>query len=75
MGIFGKKQIEDKPLDYHAGVVAVMLGSQISSRLSVIQPRLGGAIASVLNLYSATLPAPALLNLLAVGAAKEFRPK
>ena len=74
MGIFGKKQIEDKPLDYHAGVVAVMLGSQISNRLSVIQPRLGGAIASVLNLYSATLPAPALLNMLAVGAAKEFRP-
>jgi len=74
MGIFGKKQIEDKPLDYHAGVVAVMLGGQISSRLSAIQTRLGGAIASVLNLYSATLPAPALLNMLAIGAGKEFKP-
>ena len=68
MGIFGKKQIEDKPVAYHAGVVAVMLGNQISSRLSTIQPRLGGAIASVLNLYSSTLPAPALLNMLAIGS-------
>jgi len=74
MGIFGKKQIEDKPVAYHAGVVAVMLGNQISSRLSTIQPRLGGAIASVLNLYSSTLPAPALLNMLAVGSGKEFKP-
>ena len=74
MGLFGNKQIENKPLDYHAGVVAVMLGNQTSIRLAAVQPRLGGAFTSVLNLYSATLPAPALLNMFAVGAVKEFKP-
>ena len=75
MGIFGKKQIEDKPIDYHAGVVAFMLGNQISiSQLSSDQPRFGSAIASVLNLFSITLPAPALLNMLSIGSGKEFIP-
>jgi len=75
MGIFSKKQIEDKPVEYHAGVVAVMLGGRISTtQLLANQSRFGGAIASVLNLYSSTLPAPALLNMLAIGSGKEFRP-
>jgi hypothetical protein len=74
MGIFGKKQIEDKPLDYHAGVVAMMLGGRISTtQFPENQSRFGGAIASVLNLYSSTLPAPALLNMLAIGSGKEFK--
>jgi len=75
MGIFGKRQIEDKPVDYHAGIVAVMLGGRITTtQLLTNQSRFGGAIASVLNLYSSTLPAPALLNMLAIGSGKEFKP-
>ena len=75
MGLFGKKEIVDKPLPYHAGVVSAMLGERISAtQLSADQIRFGGAIASVLNLYSSTLGAPALLNMLAVGSGKEFSP-
>jgi len=75
MGIFGKKQIEDKPIDYQAGIVAFMLGNKISeNQLAKDQPRFGSAIASVLNLFSITLPAPALLNMLVLGAFKEFTP-
>ncbi len=75
MGIFGKKQIEDKPLPYHAGVIAAQLGSKVSStQLIADQPRFGGALLSVLNLYAATLGAPALPNMFAIGAAKEYSP-
>jgi len=75
MGIFGKKQIEDKPLPYHAGVVSAMLGERISAtQIAADQQRFGGAIASVLNLYSSTLGAPALLNMMAIGSGKEYSP-
>ena len=75
MGLFGKKQLEDKPIDYHAGVVAFMFGGRIATtQLPENQTRFGGAIASVLNLYSVTLPAPALLNMLAIGSGREFTP-
>lgn len=76
MGFFDKKQIEDKPIDYHAGVVAVMLGGRISAtQLPEDQQRFGSSIAGILNLYASTLGAPALLNMLAIGSGKEFAPR
>lgn len=75
MGIFGSKPIEDKPLEYHACTVATLIGLQMGvSTFRAEKERTGGAIASVLNLYAGTLPAPALLNHLAIGAGSEFTP-
>jgi len=75
MGIFGKKQIIDRPIAYHAGVIAALMGQKVrSTQLEADQARFGGAIASVLNLYSSTLGAPALLNMLAIGSGKEYAP-
>jgi hypothetical protein len=75
MGIFGKKQVEDRPIAYHAGVVAAEIGSRIKvNQLSEDIPRFGGSVASVLELYSKTIDAPALLNMLAIGSAREFEP-
>lgn len=75
MGIFGKKQVEEKPLEYHACVVSTLIGLQMGrSILEEHKSKTGNAIASILNLYAGTLPAPALLNHLAIGIGVEFEP-
>ena len=75
MGLFGNKQVQDKPLEYHACTVSTLIGLQMrSSIFEEHKTKTGGAVASVLNLYAGTLPAPALLNHLAIGIGVEFEP-
>ena len=75
MGLFGSKQIEDKPVEYHAGVVATLVGLSMGRTLfRADQDRFGESFASILNLYKGTLPAPALPNYFAIGSGSEYLP-
>lgn len=75
MGFLGSKKVDDKPLDYHANVVATLIGLQLqNSVLAENKSKIGSAICSILDLYVGTLPAPALLNHFAIGTGIEFIP-
>ncbi len=75
MGFFSKRQVQDKPTAYLAGLVAARIGMAINKRqIGSDQDRFGRAIASILQIYSAAFGAPALLNMLAIGSGHEYVP-